>query len=84
MVPQRQHCHTRTQFAVVVTLWSRGDFSHGDLCVLTAMNRATLGGLVERLVRSRLVVLRIGAADALIRLTRKGSALVRRLRVDQR
>jgi hypothetical protein len=32
-----------------------------DLCVLTAMNRATFGGVVERLVRSRLVVVRIDA-----------------------
>lgn len=70
-----------------MTLWSRGDLSHGDLCVLTAMDRATLRGVVERLVRSRLVVTRIDAADARrrrIRLTRKGSALALRLRDDQR
>jgi len=50
-------------------------------CACSAMNRATLGGVVERLVRSRLVVVRIDAADALIHLTRKG---VLRLCVDQR
>ena len=48
-------------------------------CACSAMNRAT--PVVERLVRSRLVVVRIDAADALIHLTRKG---VLRLCVDQR
>ena len=68
---------TRTQFAVVVTLWSRRDLSHGDLCVLTAMNRATLGGVVERLVRSRLAVIRIDAAGARRRCIRKKVARLR-------
>jgi len=74
---------TPQQFAVLVTLLARGELPHGALGQATAMDPATLMGVVRRLERRRLLKVRTDPDDGrrrLARLTPKGEELAARLR----
>lgn len=74
---------TPQQFAVLVTLLGRGELAHGSLGQATAMDPATVMGVVRRLARRRLVKVRTDPGDGrrrLARLTEDGERLARQLR----
>jgi|SRR5579872_3186756 len=66
---------TQTQWAALARLHELGPVSQNQLGRMTAMDVATIKGVVDRLVQKGLVVRRSDSADArrnLIALTRKG------------
>lgn len=74
---------TPQQFAVLVTLLARGELPHGALGQATAMDPATLMGVVRRLARRRLIKVRTDPDDGrrrLVRLAPKGEELAEHLR----
>jgi MarR family transcriptional regulator, lower aerobic nicotinate degradation pathway regulator len=74
---------TTTQFAVLVTLWERGDLALSDLGGLTAMDPATLQEVVRRLMRREFLTIRDDPHDRrrrLAQLTQRGKILAFRLR----
>jgi DNA-binding MarR family transcriptional regulator len=71
---------TPTQYAVLVKLHDAGEQSQNRLGRLTAIDPATVQGVIRRLEERRLVERAPDAADrrrALLRLTAEGAALVR-------
>lgn len=70
---------TPTQWAALFKLHELGNASQNQLGRLTAMDAATLQGLVRRLIQRGLVAQRQDAADRrrnVLRLTRAGAAMV--------
>jgi MarR family transcriptional regulator, lower aerobic nicotinate degradation pathway regulator len=70
---------TQTQWAALVKLYEGGPISQNQLGRVTAMDVATIKGVVDRLIHKGLVVRRSDSADArrhLIALTKKGQAQV--------
>ena len=77
------HQITPTQFSTLIRLDDLGELSHGDLAELTAMDPATLLGVVQRLAKRDLLSVRADPADGrrrLVRLTEAGHELARSLR----
>lgn len=73
---------TPTQFAALVKLKDEGRLSQNHLGRLTAMDRATILGVIRRLVARGLIARAPDAADgrrAVLSLTQKGRALVERV-----
>ncbi len=73
---------TPTQFAALVKLADEGELSQHHLGRLTAMDPATIQGVIRRLKGRALIALRSDPADRrrmLWRLTPEGAALVARL-----
>lgn len=71
-----------TQFAALVSLWIDGPTSQNQLGRRTAMDSATVTGVVERLVQRQLVSARPSKVDDrlnIIDLTRKGRNLIEEL-----
>lgn len=76
------HQITPTQFAALVKLRDAGEPSQNELGRLTAMDPATIQGVIRRLVARRLVERSGDPGDrrrARLRLTAQGRALVKRL-----
>ena len=74
---------TPTQFSTLVKLLEYGEMSQTTLGEATAMDPATILGVVQRLAGRGLLTVRADPADGrrrLIQLTRPGYALARRLR----
>lgn len=74
---------TPTQFSALIKLHDEGELSQNVLGRLTAMDPATILGVVSRLKRRGLVGSRLDPDDGrriLLRLTDKGSALTVRMR----
>lgn len=74
-----EHGLTPTQFAALVKIADEGVVSQNRLGRLTAMDPATMQGVVRRLVARRLVKRQADGADrrrTLLRLTPAGAALV--------
>jgi MarR family transcriptional regulator, lower aerobic nicotinate degradation pathway regulator len=70
---------TPTQWAALVTLRELGTASQNQLGRLTAIDAATMQGLIQRLIQRGMVAQRKDAGDRrrnLLRLTREGLALV--------
>ncbi len=75
------HGVTPTQFAALVKLYALGEQSQNELGRLTAMDPATIQGVIRRLTARRLIVRSADPADrrrARLRLTPGGRALVER------
>jgi DNA-binding MarR family transcriptional regulator len=73
---------TPTQFAALVKLHDEGQLSQNHLGRLTAMDRATIQGVIRRLVGRALIVAEADPGDkrrTLLRLTDAGEVLVGRL-----
>ncbi len=73
---------TPTQFAALVKLHDEGQLSQNHLGRLTAMDRATIQGVIRRLVGRALIAAEADPGDrrrTLLRLTDAGEALVGRL-----
>src|SRR5262249_40585637 len=73
---------TATQYAALVKLLDEGELSQNHLGRLTAMDPATIQGVIRRLGQRALIEIRADGADRrrrLLRLTPKGKALVRKL-----
>ncbi len=71
---------TPTRFAAMVRLFEHGSLSQNELGRMTAMDIATIKGVVDRLRERQLIESRKDPADArrqLINLTRKGERLVK-------
>jgi MarR family transcriptional regulator, lower aerobic nicotinate degradation pathway regulator len=75
------HGVTPTQFAALVKLYDLGEQSQNELGRLTAMDPATIQGVIRRLAERRLIVRSADPGDrrrARLRLTPRGAALVGR------
>ena len=73
---------TPTQWAALAKLWQTGPTSQNQLGRLTAMDAATIRGVVSRLMKRGLVDTRPDKTDArrlLVGLTKKGTQLFRAL-----
>ncbi len=73
---------TTTQFAALVKLLDEGELSQNHLGRLTAMDPATIQGVIRRLTERKLIRSRKDLGDrrrTLLSLTPAGTALVRRL-----
>lgn len=73
---------TPTQFAAMVRLLEEGELSQNHLGRLTAMDPATIQGVIRRLSERRLIARRQDLQDrrrTLLRLSPAGEALIRRL-----
>jgi len=73
---------TATQYAALVKLLDHGELSQNHLGRLTAMDPATIQGVIRRLAERKLIEARSDGGDRrrrLLRLTPKGRSLVKRL-----
>jgi len=71
---------TPTQYAALVKLWDLGETSQNQLGRLTAMDPATIQGVIRRLKARSLIQSRADPADGrrtLLKLTTAGKALVK-------
>lgn len=78
-----QHQITPTQFSTLIRLEDCGELSQGDLGEMTAMDPATLLGVVQRLAKRDLVAVRSDPGDGrrrLVQLTSEGRSLAGKLR----
>ena len=74
---------TPTQFSTLIRLDDQGELSQSDLGELTAMDPATLLGVIQRLSKRGLLAVRPDPDDGrrrLVRLTEEGHALAQNLR----
>jgi len=73
---------TATQYAALVKLLDEGELSQNHLGRLTAMDPATIQGVMRRLAERKLIEVRPDGGDKrrrLLRLSPKGKALVQKL-----
>lgn len=73
---------TATQYAALVRLLDEGELSQNHLGRLTAMDPATIQGVIRRLSERALIEVRADGGDRrrrLLRLSAKGKALVKKL-----
>ena len=73
---------TATQYAALVKLMDEGELSQNHLGRLTAMDPATIQGVIRRLAQRRLIEIRADGDDRrrrLLRLSPAGRTLVRKL-----
>ena len=73
---------TATQYAALVKLGDEGELSQNHLGRLTAMDPATIQGVIRRLMQRKLIEMRSDGADRrrrLLKLTPAGRALVKKL-----